>query len=905
MLLQGGIPITHISNNSGAYKNFLLRILELQPNTIDDFAFKPEITSLLPRSSRNDAIYESCLEIVKAIINEDEQFLLILNKNQELQSIRNELRIKSQTLQTIQRKSKFKTAWVMEPEKKQIRLYLNFPETIEQDVFVNLFFDDNSTKSLDYEYKLYISDMLFCKFKKKVNESYRTIWISQKDFIWDGSENLPETYLIDTNGDKVRCKNLVTNLPKLNMPSLWASYSDLEWILEKGTHTNHEEGFILAPISFVATTQITSNNIELCGRHFIFFAFKNSIELNNNGIRVQFKTDSKKIEWFIVEDKPNWIKKANYPIVSRRPKLLVYDQENNRIPSPRLQWRQKPNLAWLDWNAGNMAQGLTEVKISVNDIFEVDEFFNLGNLGLKISSNRLQSAEIELVNNQFVFSITEDTFVNITRINPNKFKADLKNNNVIPKAILASVRYREQAKVLRFEVLPPFKGVEILDNENNIVPNLTGFNINDIYGYRLMSNDTNLVANIYNNKLPNIIISNLLSQTHVPLREFEDKILQLTNLSDAMDNEAEIVLEICEERNFIQTKLREYKFRKYNNSISWIFDEASVVNIAVDTKNCPDLYAVPLDCDVEYLVLYDLVNHGEHYKFRELIYPEKFIVFSNKDSATKIQPAFVSINPDNKFTTLEDRVKRILVHKNKLLESEHRDEPWQKLLIYYKICIDNNLPFSAFDILRSLAFSSEVAAKAYVFFTYYDENQTFVEENYRDLEDDIGFSFHWISKNDWNTAMRWIGCFDDNEDLFQLVFSGIKSHFENLYPSNNFKRTSNFILQDIKPSIDGSFHFNSRVTNLRGALGARVLNELPKKCPKVPEVFKNVLSVSFENASVKILLKSPLAVALSITGKDDAIWSEEYEEIRRNIKYAQQLNPEWYSEAINYCLNKI
>jgi len=46
-------------------------------------------------------------------------------------------------------------------------------------------------------------------------------------------------------------------------------------------------------------------------------------------------------------------------------------------------------------------------------------------------------------------------------------------------------------------------------------------------------------------------------------------------------------------------------------------------------------------------------------------------------------------------------------------------------------------------------------------------------------------------------------------------------------------------------------------------------------------------------------------VALSIAGKDEALWHEDNEFRRRNIRYAQQLNPEWYAEALNYCLTKI
>jgi len=35
------------------------------------------------------------------------------------------------------------------------------------------------------------------------------------------------------------------------------------------------------------------------------------------------------------------------------------------------------------------------------------------------------------------------------------------------------------------------------------------------------------------------------------------------------------------------------------------------------------------------------------------------------------------------------------------------------------------------------------------------------------------------------------------------------------------------------------------------------------------------------------------------------LWDRENEYVRRNVKYCYQLNPEWYGEAINYCLTKL
>jgi hypothetical protein len=904
LLLQGGLPITHITNHSGAYKNFLLRILELSPNTIDDFAFDFNITSLLPISCRNDTIYESCLEIVKAIINEDENFLLILNENQELQEIRNELRVKKQSLQIIRRKSNFRSAWIIKQQSDQIRLYLGFPETIDPETFKSLLIEDEDNKLLDFEYRLFVNENLLCKFKKKSNDSFRTIWINQGDLIWDCNEKLPDIYLVDASGSKTECKNLVSYYPRLDRPSLWTKYSENEWVLEKGTHTSQMEGFILSPTEFSNSNAISTSELKICCKNFNWMEFKNSIEFSHHSDKYVFKTESKKIEWYIWENKPDWIKQANYPIVRRKPKVSVYNQEGNIIPNPRLQWRPKNSPLWNEWNSGTMPPGLIQLKISVGEIFEFEEFFNIERFDLKTSSATLHQVELEITYNQFTFQINEDGYVGITKESADKFLAYLKNNEKIPKSIQASLRYGNQTSGLRFEMSPPFNGIEILDNEGNVVPNGECFIISKLYGYRLLSNSNNLIANIYNKNRSNIIISQSLSDNFMPLRKFEDKIIQLAGLSDEMDNDVVIVMEICEESNGNQSRLRDYKFKKYTNTVSWSFDGDERVNIITDAIEQPDLYAVPIDCDLQDLDLHDLNNRGGHYHFREDLPLEKFIVFSDRDSMVKIHPVLISQVLTKTEITQGGRIQEILEYKNQLLESQFTDDVWQKLLRYYDICAQNDLPYSTFNILRSLSLSSEVAAKAFLFLASFDESQAFSEVNYKYMENDIGFAFHWVCKNDWNKAMEWIGCFNNGE-LLQCISAAVRFLYEDIFTNDNSIQILNFIIQDDALILNENFHLNRKVNEMRSSLGARVLSELPSQSPKIPEKYKSILPVNSDNANVKILLKAPLSIALSIYGKDDEVWRPNNENIRRNIKYCQQLNPEWYSQAINYCLNKL
>lgn len=900
LLLQGGLPIKHLSNHKGTYKSFLLKILELNPNTIDDFAFDSKITSLLPSSSRNDEVFECCLEIVKAIINEDKEYLTILDNHEELKEISNALRIKKQNLNFGRKKTRFRISWVFEPINEKIRLYLRIPE-MDSDSFREAFLNDET--DLDFEYKLYYDNRILCKLVRKTNSQYRVVWINDGDLYWNGTDQLADLYITDSKGNKSDCAHLITHLPKLDEPTLWTKYSDAQWVLEKGRHTNQEEAFALIPNNYASNIVVDAAEVRICNRTYKWVAFKKEIILSNDieQKHIHFNASSKNFQWFIRDEKPSWMQSASLPIVRRKPRVIVFDESGNNVQGFTWKWRQKPNSNWNN-SSIPVSRGLIELQIQLGDVLEYDEIFNLEDLHIKIESNSLHIAEIELTNDIFLFNINESPLVEIKRINSNRIALQLKSNTSLPDAIQASLKVNNQNKGLRFQLFPPFKGVEIIDCNQKIVPNEASFALTNLYGYRLMSNMPNLVVNIYNSRRKHIIISERLVEKFLPLRTFEDKINQLYTLSDSADGDAEIILEVWEENSFNQTKIREYRVNRYCQKIKW--HKAQNERFVVEGQDLSlDLYAVPVDCTADELNLYDLEVDEGRYVFREVPKSKNIVVFC-KDSEAKIPPVFISLDHEDNPIKQEDRVEKIIHLRDQLLNSAFDKEVWQRFLGYYKICLNNDLPFSTFEILKTVGYSSELAARCFVFLMCYDDSLTFVEDSYKKIEQDLGFSFHWANKGHWEKSMSWIGC-DSDLELMKIVGSGIKRYFDSLQPNSQFTQIANYVMQNQIPKIHEGYFLNGRILNLRTSLGRRVLNELPQKCPKVPESYKKILPVNDMNASVKILLKSPLAVALSIAGKDDGLWDRDDEYVRRNVKYTHQINPEWYSEAINYCLTKL
>lgn len=903
LLLQGGLPVKHLSNHKGAYMHFLLEILKINPKSIDDFAFETSVTSILPKSSRNDEIYECCLDIVKAIYNEDNEYLTLLDSNDELKEISNYLRINKPKVRPSPTKTKYKTNWVLEPASEKIRLYFRITDVIDSSDFRKTFL--KSDLELDFEYTLFYNDIVLCKFNRRANDNYRVSWINQKSIFWDGTYQFPELMLISLSGEKINCKELINYLPDLGKPTLWTKYSEGQWLLEKGRNTNQEEAFVLHSINYHFQNDLQSTELNLYGLEFKLSPFTETITISNTTNDFIFQACTSKIEWYIVEDKPNWIQKANMPIVRNRPKIFVYDQKDNLVTDIEIKWRQNRGQYWNDFNVP-IPVGLVEIQIRALNITETDSFFNIGGLEVEVISNSLQEAQVKLSNNQFEFNIYENQLIEIIKISEIQIKLILKSNTSIPDSIHASIKRTNQSTSLSFEIRPPFKGIEIIDNNQNIVNSSSIININNLYGYRLMSNQENLVICFQNSKANKIVISERLIDKFIPLRLFEEKINQLFSLSDSMDNETEVKMEIFEVILQKHVFIKEYRIKKFSHEIKSFFDD-EVLKIST-TANNVDLFAIPLDCSINYLHLYDLAFADGFYTFKNQNVISKFIVFNSKESFTYVQPTFISLDPNNIETSLDDRTIRVSELSQELLESKADDEIWKKLLTYYDLCLNQGLQFSTFDIIRAIGFSSEICAKAFVFLVCYDESATFLEEVSKKLEEDLGFSFHWINKAHWIKAMEWIGCFAETKEsieLLALIGGAINTFYDNLYPSTTFKKLSNYILKDISNFDINGFHLNSKISELRGSLGERVLTQLPTKCPKIIEEYKNIIPINEDTRIIKIVLKSPLAVALSIKGKDESIWDSSNEEIRRYIKYSQQLNPEWYSEAIIYCMGKI
>ena len=887
LLLQGGLPLIHISENQGKYKDFLLAVLEEQPDTIEDFIFKPHITNLLPISSQNEIIYESCFEIVKSILNDENAYDELLASNEALVQISKTLKVRNQTLQRKQRFSKPKIYWLLSFRKSEITISIRIAlaDTYKKDSLSNILGFESSSK----EYQFYLNDDLICVFRKMINGSYKTDWYQQQSQKWDGESILPHAYVID-DGKKIDVNDFIQIVPDIKEPSLWSKYSENEWRLIKGNGTSNKEAAILFQNNWISEQEVQEINVS--DENLSWLTFDGEVEINKGDESRKYLSEATSFDWTIVGQKPNWMLKANMPVVQRKPQVIVYDENDKRLPENNYKvWikQPKPYNIWEELSTlNNIPLGYLKLKIEKAGTIAYDSFFNIGNLHVNYVHKEIDNAKLEIVNNSFSqFQLNESALLEIEEENENfVLKVDIQQSK-IPRSIHGSVGNRNLKK-LSFDMTSPFEGMAITSFDGRIIAEKELISLENLYGLRVLSTPgKGAVIRIKNRIKQDVIITKDIKESSQPLISFKNEISRLYFLSDAMDYRNKVALELLEGRN---SKIYEISGFSHTLNIDEQWD--NILSI-YNSEDKLDLYAVPLDCPSDNITLIPLVRNESSYMIPSLEYTNQFIVISSYEGEKQLMPRFVNTNKDFEVKEKEERIKD---YNTQLSNDTFEKESWKQLLSYFNICIENEIPFSTFDQLRAISRSSQVAARVFFFLGSYQFDQdVYIHKNIPEMEKDLGFCFHWIKKGDWEFATHEIN------EIYQYKFF---DKFINIINAYMQEIGIPELLQYINGgSIEVDSIMNSDIRDLRASLGERVLKELPYGSPKISKEYHIPIK---EHKPVKLLLRSPIAVAESISDTNEAysIWGgDEFREtIRRNIQYSQYLNPEFYNRTILHAL---
>jgi hypothetical protein len=888
LLLQGGLPLLHLSQNQGVYQNFLLAVLEEQPESIEDFMFQQDIINLLPVSSRNEIIYESCFEIVKSILNDDHIYDDLLGSNEALANISNTLKVRRRTLERKQRISKPKNYWLFNKDKTSISLRIGLADKYDVDSLSNFL----GFQVAENEYQFYLNEELICVFRKLINGSYKTDWYHQQNQVWNEENNLPYTYVI-VDGKKYEVNDFIQTIPSLDEPSLWVKYSDKEWRLIKGNGTPDKEAAILFPNAWNTKEDREPEIITVYSKNFSWLLFEGEMELFFGEEKRRYQSEVNSFDWTIVSQKPAWMLKANMPVVQKKPTIIVYDDNNKKLSEHKYKvWvkKHKSHSIWQELSScPYVSAGCINLKIEQDGLVAYDIFFNIGSLQANYTNKSIDNAEMDIQNRDgFEFGLDESPILNIEN-QQNHYTLRVKTEySKIPTCVKGFVGFRHQKK-LYFELASPFEGMTIIDKDGRIIANDEPLSLTNLYGLRILSTpNRDTILKIGNCIKSDVVITKEIKESTQPVISFKDEIVRLYYLADAMDYDNQVYLQLLERNSGSKT----YKILGFSHTLNIDQQYDNQVSLA-NSDDDLELFAVPLNCSSDNISAIPLVLNEGKYEIPNTETTNQFIIISSKVDNNQLMPRFVNTREGVDGIDKETRIEN---YHNEFSETTFEDELWKQLLSYFSICIDYDIPFSTFDQIRAVSRSSKVAARAFLFLgiNHY-EPDNFILKAVPTMEKDLGFCFHWINKDDWDSALAEINELY-NEYIIIEIYSLISSYMQD----NGLTQLWQYITG--KP-IKSDLISNHDINTLRAKLGIRVLNELPNYKPRIMDDYNIPIE---QHEQVQLLLYSPIAVAESINDiqHGQPIWGgDDFRNIiRRNIQYSQYIAPEFYKRILLHTL---
>ncbi len=917
LLLQGGIPLKTLGNyGTQIYKNFLLKVIEIRPDSTEEISNNFDLIKYLPISNRNEVFFEIALKISKAIWEENEEglkILKILETNQQ-ENLVNELRTrKVQIGKNLNLQIKVKTFWELTKsalgEDYIVELKVDLPERMMKDQFADfLQIVENDLKSF---YNFFCDETLLATYKKNINGNFLKVSSFKSALKWDtNSDQIPILYFSDDSGKKSLIPQQISKIPNIEGPSFWIQMEENRWIMSLKLNHHFDSIFVLSSKINHCAAPFTTINIFKEVFYFFEINETTSFRINENEV-IEFRLKTHSFDWYIRSAMPAWMEKANMIVVRSLPQVHFYKENGDLIVENLIDksWRLKGEVVWNSFQKP-ISEGIIELKFTHSSgSIEYEKVFNIGNADLQITDVKLLSQLVKFKHVSLIFEILHnDLFENTSSsLNNNEIQLKFTNIQKIPNRI-KSIIFSKNGK-LSFVFAIKTNGVELYDSQEKPVENNHIFLLNNLFGNRIICGE-NKVAKIYNQQYPELVIHQNMQAGIIPLRNFNHIFQKLFLLADSMSTSNVVILEIED---------KSYNFQIYNSEISF---KSSEGNIYITSDNrllikCTNhwndeirISAIPLNCDLNSISEIILEKEGDGLSFPRGIKEDEFIVFdSNAESSVKILPTYVTSNNVklelDKNKLYENKLNRINFFAENLSEQSILGNDWSKLYSYIQLCLRLKLPFSAFDIIRAACSSTELTAKLLCSII---RNSTDKEDFIRTcekMEDELGFKFHWCSFDSIDIAINWmidaIGV-GKLHFILEMILCIMRPKYFKINHSDWGKT-----LKPIKPSIN----------NMRMLLGETVINELPKNCPWISEQRKYIITLDEPNISnrLKIMFRVPIIVALlklnnyksELPAREHIydLWHLNNHEVRRNMIYCENLDPDWYDFAVSYAKQRI
>lgn len=935
LLLQGGLPITRLLQNSNrfdAFSRFLKGLIASFSRLETDWDDVSSVENLscvnyLPSSYRNDNIYAVSLQIVQAIVENNDELLPYRANTKELEALTDSLKEENDRVKKLGITHPLIIDWNFKIEKTEnqktvgVFLYeLREIKTITSDMVSGL----NST----FQFDLFVSRLYIATYKKVKEDGngltvYKRISLNNRKITWNGECSI-EVKLLCDNGVELFPSVINGCAPNLEFPQLLFEKEKGIYSFRKGAETTS----VIALFSrdYRLQNVDTSKDIFINDQQYRYENVETAttiVLLNPSGKQVELKNESSNYSVVYGIDYLSWMESSNYIVASKNPRIRVYDENGCRVDEIGIEFRMHNGNSWQKYSGKeNLPYGLLEFKVEFPDGKLVRKsFYYVGNLDFKATNVSPDFAEI--ICSGFIGCVSILP-VKASEISCEEIPTsdNLKKWEMKKRGVKCPVRCNFEIKipqnpVLQVSIPSPFQGLSLVKNDDEDVPTGTILSLNALANYRILfsgkksESDVKISCGAY-------AIHQTIKNGITPLSIFENAINRVSELNG--ENPFRDTSCVMLKLNGMSYEMRYFSLNSLLNkstgfveirSKCWVTlkNNVKVSNVNDDFVSCGNLRACKLlkaeeENEIPIEVFLEHLNCGS-FRFPECSSDGDYLVFSDAYDNQRIIPKVYRLSNgrleeeqgsrlENSKTDIQNWFK--VLDKSEILD----DKSWGKIPLYMEIAEKWNLPFKSFNIISASIMSPKLVIKL-LLRLFMDGKINVLSSAILKMEQEYALAIHWNRAEYFNDVISALA--REYPDGVWLEFvRKFSESIKNLLTLSLDSKLAELILRFLGGNLENKKPDQLSNAEIRDFRSKAVGSDLPsidlplKKCYYASQT--GLLPYQ------KTLIDSPLYVYEYTQGKNNELWNSDSESMkkRRIIGFYQRYFSSVYYEILTKML---
>lgn len=918
LLMQGGLPIGYLVNNKtnfSGYKEFLRHLVEEYSSLNMDFnsanIASMSCVSYLPKSFKNDSIYEISTQIAHAIVEDREDLLPYdSNKEGELQELTRSLKRTASEAKTGRSRKPLSFNWEVQFKKDMVELHycLNHSTNISSRTIAGLNCEET------FSFDLFVNQQYVATYKRsKLEESeggilngiYHCMNFEKRKFLWKG-ESYIELKLIPNEGESLFINALNCYPPEFSTPQQFQKTNNT-YIQQSGRKA--ESNIILVTEDWEAVDVEIFKRFELYDHtEVVCYEFSESLELVNSvtSDRMTFTNTFTKYSVEFGGIFIGWLESSNYKLLNRCPYISVWNEGGQPVESKQycVYYRLRTEKIWHKISRNHILPfGWIEIKIDLPDNHTlIESFYSIGNLSFESSHETITSATISCHNSRGKVVMEKNENLSIHSTSDNRWHIERNESGKICPTIGFRILIAGMPS-LKIEIPTPFIGLSILDSQNHHVKEGEIISVNDLTRYRIITHGNRenkyRISYIDSKSIESdVCINGKFPEGIMPMSNFEESIRRIYDLY--VDDYDDINSHILFSLEGISIKIKRYI---YGTSYDELEYKRQIRVFNIDASHSEEEYkgkvmALPIGINIpdSYIEIIDLgyCTDGNISSSWSNHDSNTYVIFSDKYEEKQMIPKVIHLEEDVPQDIEDENTDATIVRWKRFLESERLDNGphWKSATRYFEIAAEYHLPFKVFECISTIAEDPSLLTRFILVMFLAGKNHIFTAEVSR-LEHEYAIGIHWIKQEDWQRTI------DSIFDMYSTIDINIATTLMPLFMTcleEMLKATlDSEYTEDVKKFISGGLSetedlFSKReILDLRSRIMGKNDNneDLPSITIKpeanyfVPNACQGITGYQFT------FLKSPIIAAEYAYGEGKDIWNDKSEE---NVRLRKIIN---------------